>query len=292
MAENNLTDAGTGAAADAVRDNLNISVESQDATPVVVAKDEPAEATQADPPAAEEPKDSQADAGQKRVQTMPEWAQKRFDQLAFEKREAERRAKKLEEDLAAARAGKPNAADTAAAQAAGPDPNAANGGYGSKAEFDAAVAAEAERREAAQREQAAQETFNMACNTAYAAGTQAYPDFEAAVDNLRQAGAMQRDLLDMVLETENPSKILYELGSDPARAQQIAGMTPAKRAMELAKMATAAPPPKTPAPITKAPPPLNPVDGTARVSADLRDEDDDAAWFAKRNAQVAARQGR
>jgi hypothetical protein len=99
---------------------------------------------------------------------------------------------------------------------------------------------------------------------------------------------MREDVLEMVFATDAPEKVLYELGSDPDRAAALIAMPPAKRALEIAKMSVAPPAKPTPAPLSNAPRPVTPVDGSARVTQSPSDNDDDATFFAKREAELKA----
>lgn len=267
-------------------DELNIPVQTSNPEPLVVASEQRDE--EPETPAAAEADGSDANPDRKSPPKLPEWAQKEMAKKAFEAREATRRTRELEEELARLKGGTaaptPSPADAAAAQQ-----NAPAGGYRSQAEFDAAVQAEAGRR--ANEARAAQEMaeFNAACDAAYAAGKGAFgDDFEAAAENLRQIGAMNRDLLDLALGMDDPAKIIFELGSDPTRAQSIMSLPVAKRAAEIAKMAVAAPK-ATPTPLSRAPRPVATVEGTARPSTEPSDTDDDATWYAKRNQQLRQR---
>lgn len=267
-----------GAPAPTEEANANIPVQTSEAAPLVVATDEPpAEAPTAE--AAEQPADG-ADAGKKGAPPkLPDWAQKEMAKKAFEAREATRRAKELEDELAKFKGAKP--VETVATP---PTP----------VDIDAAVQAEVTRREQAARAQADQEAFDAASNATFSKGVEAYKDadfkFEAAVQNLQAVGVMNRDFLDTVLASEDPAKVLYELGSDPDRAAQLMALSPAKRAMEIAKISLPAPEKKAePVPISRAPRPVSPVEGSARPSGEPQDSDDDVTWFAKRNAQLRQR---
>lgn len=286
--------AATAAAEDSATEKPHISesipVQSNQPEPVVTAKDDDAPVVDDATPADVDAAAGNDVEGRKPVQKLPDWAQKKIADTAFEAREANRRAKAAEDELAALRSGA--AADAAttttdedAARAAAPD-----GGYKTQAEFDAAVQAEANRRANAEREAGAINAFNQRCNDVYEAGTKAHgDDFATAVQNLQNVGVMNKDVLDVVLELDNPSDVLLALGADPDKASSLLAMTPAKRAIELTRMSAASAPPKKADPVSKAPAPIRPVEGTAKPSTEPRDDDDDAAWFAKREAQLAAR---
>lgn len=279
------TAAEAGGAPASIEQNHEIPVQTSAAEPVVVATEAPPEDTapEATAPAAGASESEQREKPQK----VPDWLQKKMAADAFEARETKRRLEAAEAELAKLRtpAPAPNAADTAAAQQ-----NAPQGGYKSPAEFDAAVQAEATRRQTAEQAQRDQEAFDANCNTAYANGKTAFgDDFDIAVSNLQQLGAMNRDMLDLALNADDPAKLLFELGSDPDRAASIMALPPAKRAIEIAKLSVTVPPKAAPTPLSRAPRPVEPVEGSARPNGAPSDNDDDATWFAKRNAEVAAR---
>lgn len=286
--------AANAAGAPAPVPETEIPVQESHPEPLVVATDTPAatepettDETTREPEAAASP-----DAQTKAPQKLPDWAQKKLAESEFQRREAQRKAKELEDRLAAVEAAKappqaaptPNAADEAAAER-----NAPTGGYRSQADFDRAVQAEASRRENEARQAAATAEFNRRSNDTFEAGVRSFGEdnFRAAVANLQSVGIMDNEFVSLALETDDPAKVLFELGSDPDRAYQLMALTPAKRAMELAKIS--APAPKTPTKLSNAPRPVQPVEGSARVTGEPRDEDDDQTWFAKRNAEIRSR---
>lgn len=277
-----------GGDAPAPEKNTEIPVQTSAPETLVVATDEAAEAAAA-PEAAVEADATGADAEGKKPPKLPDWAQKEIAKKAFEAREATRRAEAAEAELAKARAKQP-APTATAADAAAAELNAPAGGYASPADFDAAVQAEANRRAQADTASRAQAEFDAACNAVY---TKAKSDaamgehFDAAIQNLQQVGFMNRDMLDIVLASDDAPKVLYELGADPDRAIALMQMTPAKRAIEIAKMSV--PTPAKPTPLSNAPRPIEPVEGSARPNGEPSDNDDDATWFAKRTAQLQRR---
>ena len=144
-------------------------------------------------------------------------------------------------------------------------------------EFERSVAAEAERRAAAAQ-------FDADCNAAAAAGKAAYrEDFDAALKNLKALGALNEQALQTIIATGEGPRLLYELGSKPEEAQQLLSLPPSKLAIELGKRAAR--------PKSNAPAPIKPLDGSARASAEPRDDDSDATYFAKRREQLRARRG-
>lgn len=295
-----MTTEATAAEADGVvapedDKNAHIPVQSVEAEPVKVAVEAaPEPITEGEEEAEVQADATHDDAGAKKdVPRLPDWAQKQIAKTEFERREALRRAKAAEEEVARLKGAPPaaaatpgaTAADEAAAQAAAPA-----GGYGSQADFDAAVQAEAARREAAARAAEDEARFNQACNEVYQKGKNAHADnFDAAVQNLSQLGFMNREMLDIVLSLDDPAKALMDLGGDPDRASQIMALPLGKRAVELAKISITTEPKPAPTKLSNAPRPVATVSGSARVTAAPSDDDPDDVWFAKRNAEIRAR---
>jgi hypothetical protein len=231
------------------------------------------------PPTAEDPAPETP-----KVKKLDEWAEKRISEEAFHRREEARRrkeaeaeAERLRKEVEALRAPQQNQATPPAM--AQPAPLAVN-----PADFDRAVAAEAARR-------AAEAQFNADCNRIHDEGKALYKDeFEAALKNLGALGALNEQVLQTIIATGEGPRLLMELGSDPAEAEKVLRQPPAILAIELGKRA-ALKPSKAAAPVSNAPAPIKPLEGSARVSAEPRDEDDDATYFAKRREQLRARRG-
>lgn len=280
-----------------------VKVAREDDAPVAPATSEGADASaqeQEGGQPAEGEEGAPATEQPRKVQKLPEWAQRQLADQAYRAREATRTAKQLAEDLARARSTQPPGAaptgqqpaqggvtqgDVAAAHQASP------GGFRSQAEFEAAVQNEANRRLQAEAARRAEAEFNAKCNTVYQSGIEKLgDDFEAAVQNLRDAGAMHPAILEAVLETEAPADVLYKLGADPDQAVALLNMTPTRRAIAIARMAApAAAPKKEPVRLSNAPRPIPPLEGSARVTNDPRDSDSDREWFAKREQQIRER---
>lgn len=224
-----------------------------------------------------------------KVEKVPDWVQKKWDASEFEKREAKREAKRVADEnkvlQASLEALRKGGAKTEDGVAVGADTVP-------KAEFDRRVAEEAEKRAredaARQSEAAAERQFDTDSNAAYEAGKKAYGDeFDHALKNFGNVGG-NREILEVAYATDAPEKVLFELGRDPARAQTILAMSPAKMAVEFAKLALK-PAPAGDKKVSGAPPPSKPLGGTAQVSGEPRDEDPDDEWFAKRRAEKARR---
>lgn len=298
-----MTDTTTAPAdgANAPEKNTDIPVQTSAPEALVVATDETEQRADQTETSTEVEANAQPEGeGRKAPPKLPEWAQKQMAQQAFEAREAKRRADAAEAELARLKA--PPPAQTTQADANAAQQNAPAGGYKSQAEFDAAVQAEANNRAAAARAREEADNFRRNLDTAWSKGLEAYgaDDFGAVAANLSQVGFVplqdpatgavtNTEMMQLVLEADDPAKVLYELGSDPAKALALMQMSPNKRAMEIAKMSVAAPAKVAPAPLSNAPRPVVPVEGSAKPNGEPADNDDDATWFAKRNAQIQRR---
>lgn len=290
----------------AARAEPEIPVQTSAPEALVIATDEPA----ADEPAegaaeaaAEGEPEASAEPDGKKPEKVPDWLQKKMAADAFEARETARKLKAAQEEIDRLKKGSqppavaPTQADAAAANNAAPA-----GGYKSQAEFDAAVEAAASRRAAQERLRAEQETFSTRLDTIWTKGVSDFGEenFGTIAANLQSVGftpsvdpqtgaIMNTELMQIVMETDDPSKVLYELGSDPNRAQAIMAMPPAKRAVEIAKLSVVPAAKPAPTPLSNAPRPVQPVEGSARPNGEPADNDDDATWFRKREEQLRKR---
>ena len=121
--------------------------------------------------------------------------------------------------------------------------------------------------------------FNQACDKTFDAGKSEFPDFTAAVDNLRAMGATTPENIQIVLDAtgENSHKVLHQLGKNPEEAERIFSLPPIRMAVELAKLSATAPGRQKP-PISSAPAPINPISGTAVVNTDDSKLSDEEWW--------------
>jgi len=223
---------------------------------------------------------------------VPESMQKAFDKLAFERRDAERRLKQAQADLAnrdaliesLRRQGMSKAEATEEANERKPETAGLN-----QADIDRLANERAQKiadeRLATERQTAAKTKFDEECNTAYLKGKEMFGDFDDALKNLGMLG-LDGDsfagVFETALATDSPHQVLYKLGQNPDEAEKILAMSPAKMAIAFAKLAAA--PPKIEKTISAAPPPNRPLGGSQKIDAVLRDEESDEAWFAKRRA--------
>lgn len=146
---------------------------------------------------------------------------------------------------------------------------------------------------------AARAAFNQRCNDTAAEGRKAFPDFDLSVRELMrlsdpQDPAVMRqydDFLEAAMETGEGPRIIYNLGKDLDEAARVMGLSPIKRAAEMAALAAGAAPA---APLHK---PIVPVrggnSGPGEISPDdaaRADKLSSAEWHRRRSAQVAANQ--
>ena len=155
--------------------------------------------------------------------------------------------------------------------------------FKTKAEFEAAVEAAAERKAA---ERLAVQEFNKACNAVEAAGSKAFGDkwarAKAELAMLDDHGRIPMDILSVALETENPARVLFVLGNDIEKATELMGMTPIKRAIAMDKIASSKPAER---PASKAPPPVEPLGGRGSRDDRPTDRDSDEEWNRKEEAR-------
>ena len=285
-----MSDDTTATAADGQRPADSIPVEATPAPkPIETAETlNKAAAAAAETPAADPAPEAETTTETPKVKRLDDWAEKRISEEAFHRREEARRRKEAEDratqlaaEVEALRKGQQPPVTPPAQQA--PAQLAIN-----PADFESAVQ---QRAAALAVQQAAEARFNEDCNRVAAEGKAAYKEeFEAALSNLQAAGVTTAENLQAIIGTGDGARLIYELGSDPAEAARIFNLSPTLRAIELGKRA-AVKPAKAAAAVSNAPAPIKPLDGSARVSSEPRDDDDDATYFAKRREQLKARRG-
>lgn len=141
--------------------------------------------------------------------------------------------------------------------------------------------------EARAREIAAAQVFNTKCNDIVARGKKELgEDFDRSVAALNEEGVLfGRDtkptaLLQAVIESDMPDKLLHHLGQNPDLAAELADMTPVRQAKRLGQLeAELAPKAREP---SRAPRPLEPVKAVATPGIPNPDTDP-AAWRAWRD---------
>jgi hypothetical protein len=123
-----------------------------------------------------------------------------------------------------------------------------------------------------------QERFEEQLKSTNAAGEASYgKDWGKVLDKLSTFGEIDPADFATILNSDDPAKVLYEIGNDPAEYQRVMVLPPAKRKIELVKISIKETPKASPPPPPAAP------------KADLSDKTDDADWFAARKKQKEER---
>lgn len=141
----------------------------------------------------------------------------------------------------------------------------------------------------------AADDFNRQCNDLDKSGKAAYKDeWPKIAETLTTLGGFSQEEMIGVLATDDPAKVLYELGKDPDKYHEIKELPPAKRLAAMVKIAL--PDNKPAAKPSSAPEPVEPVTGRGgHVTEELDDKMSDDDWHRKRDAQrlkrMAARNG-
>lgn len=141
----------------------------------------------------------------------------------------------------------------------------------------------------------AQKDFNQQCNDVEKAGKAAYKDeWPKVAETLTTLGGFTQEEMQGVLATDDPAKVLYELGKNPDKYHELKELPPAKRLATMVKMAI--PEVKPVAKPSEAPEPVVPVGGRGGAAvAELDDKLSDDDWHKQRDAQrlkrMAARNG-
>jgi len=135
------------------------------------------------------------------------------------------------------------------------------------------------------------ERINDQCNTVAAKGAKEFEDFSDALKSLAQETGPLFDkrghplpLMEVVLEADNPAKLLHHLGTHPDLAAELTDLTPTQLARKLDRIERemTSQPQKS-----GAPKPLTPVKGTAsndELHSGLSDEE----WIKRREKQLKA----
>ena len=134
----------------------------------------------------------------------------------------------------------------------------------------------------------AQERYVEECNKAAKNGETVYgQNWKEAVSNLQMLGGFDQPTMNGALATDDPAKVLYELGKNPDNYHRIMDMPLERRIVEMSKLAMQ---PTQAKKVSNAPPPVAPVGGKAApAAATLRDDMDDDTYHKIRMAQRAKR---
>lgn len=121
-------------------------------------------------------------------------------------------------------------------------------------------------------------------------------EFDKAVKNLGSLQAIVdekgefTDFAKLVVDTDEPHKMLKHLGDNPDEAARILNLSPTQQAREIGRLeARLSTQPVTPPPVSKAPPPPSHVGSRNASSTAPSDKDDMKTWMAKREAQLAGK---
>jgi hypothetical protein len=107
-----------------------------------------------------------------------------------------------------------------------------------------------------------------------------------SLENLASFGEVEMPTMQGILATDDPAKVLYELGRNPAEYQRIMDLPAARRQTEFVKMSLKQAPKKT---VSSAPEPVETVRGRVTPSALPQDSDDDDTWYKKWNEHQQAK---
>ena len=137
------------------------------------------------------------------------------------------------------------------------------------------------------KELVAQQRYLEDCNKTAQSGEKIYGEsWKDAVSNLEILGGFDQQTMNGVLATDDPAKVLYELGRNPDNYHRIMELSPEKRIIEMSKLAMQ----PTTKKVSEAPAPVSTVGGRAAPAATtLNDNLDDDKWFQIRRAQRRAK---
>lgn len=111
-------------------------------------------------------------------------------------------------------------------------------------------------------------------------------EWNKALENLATMGTVETATMQGILATDDPAKVLFELGQNPGEFQRIMELRPERRQTEFVKLSMKAAPKKT---VSSAPEPVESVRGRVVPSALPQDSDDDETWYAKWHAMQEAK---
>jgi hypothetical protein len=139
------------------------------------------------------------------------------------------------------------------------------------------------------------QTFDAKCAALVDNGSKEFgEDFDKAVARLGSLQAIVddkgefTDFAKLVVDTDEPHKMLKHLGDNPDEAARILNLSPTQQAREIGRLeARLSTQPAATREISKAPPPPSHVGSRNASSTAPSDKDDMKTWMAKRNAQLA-----
>lgn len=142
--------------------------------------------------------------------------------------------------------------------------------------------------------------FNETCDTIARAGKTQFPDFQKSVEAWgTYIGGIPQAVIEGAQETDNPARVIYELGKDMEEATRIARLSPARQAAAVARYSAKLPDLEDPKPKVAGgtATPALPKPLTARVGStagggakgETRLDDDTSSisdWMKRRNADL------
>lgn len=169
-------------------------------------------------------------------------------------------------------------------------PRTAAPAAGTEAVPAATVAADPKLVEVEAQKIVARNDYDRACNDANDKGKKTYgATWDKSIDNLQTLGGFDVDTMTGILATDDPARVLHELGSNPAEFQRVMELPPAKRLAEMVKIAIKPAPKKK---VSEAPEPVEMLSGTGGPRGGgvnlYDDKTPDEDWYAKRTAEKRA----
>jgi hypothetical protein len=195
----------------------------------------------------------------------PKWAQKRINELTRDKYRERAQREMLETRLA----------EIEQRLQAQPEVEGEQRAQQPTGKSEAEILRQAESRVA----------FDMKCNEAFKQGTKQFDDFEDALENLKMVG-IDANALGVIVESDDPAKVLHHLGNNQDEASRILGLSPVAMARAIGALEVRLSQPKPTPAQSKAPAPISPVSARSASSTGLGDELSMAEWIKRRNAQV------
>lgn len=227
---------------------------------------------------------------------VPDWFQKRFNELAGQRNGAVRLAEEAEERAKSAEARNADLIKQMAKNTPGTPPIA------SLIPPTVVTDEEIDRRALEKAKNIARtDRFNETCNGVAETGKKEFKDWDDALKNLALVGAIgdptkvSSEFLETVVELKNPHQILHHLGTNPEEAARIAVLPPKKMALELARVeSTLNNKPAEKTPVSSAPAPVIPLSAKSTLPVGTLDDPSlsSADWFELRAKQIEEKRNR
>lgn len=234
--------------------------------PVVTGDTQQTETVEAQAEESTPPETQEQDSPPKEDKAPPKWATKRINELTRDKYRERAQREMLETRLAEIEA---------RLQAQPGESGELAHAQQSQPVNQSQLLAQAEARVA----------FDMKCNEAFKRGTSEFEDFEEALGNLKMVG-IDADALGVIVEADEPHKVLHYLGNNPDEASKILSLGPVAKARAIGALEVRLGMPKTKPAASKAPAPITPVSARSASVHALSDDADMKTWMAARNAQT------